>query len=196
MQSDSFQERVAFHLTGKRHGAGLDAIDGLKLRPALLAWYRDLTTLRYDFPLVLVRRGRDETCVQSLSQVIDRIVHDAARDSERERFRKHLLRLEKAIRALVAGGAAGSLSALWDTAASRLGSGDESLEDSLGRARAALEADGEVVDCDGGMPARLLAHAWRTVQDRKAHNFRENAGRLILKLSDILRATYAHSEGG
>lgn len=46
------------------------------------------------------------------------------------------------------------------------------------------------------MPARLLAHAWRTVQDRKARSFRENAGRLILKLSDILRAAHAHSEAG
>ena len=197
MQPELFKAHVAFHLTGKRLGAGLDTIDGLELRPALLAWYRDLTALRYDFPVVLVQRGRDEACVQSLSGVIDSIIHDAVpRDGERERFRKHLLRLEREIRALVAGGASGSLSALWDAAASRLGPGDESLEDSLGRARAALKADGELVDCDESMAARLLTHAWRTVQDQKARAFRENAGRLILKLTDILRVAHARSEAG
>jgi hypothetical protein len=48
------QAHVAFHLTGKRMGAGLAALDGLDLRPGLLARYGDLTQLRYDFPLVLV----------------------------------------------------------------------------------------------------------------------------------------------
>ena len=48
-----FDEQRLFFATGKRHGAGVQAIDGAQLRPALLARYRDLTRLRYDFPLVL-----------------------------------------------------------------------------------------------------------------------------------------------
>ncbi len=58
MEAD-FQTQVAFYLTGKRPGAGLDAVEALDLRPALLANYRDLTSLRYDFPLVLVGNATD-----------------------------------------------------------------------------------------------------------------------------------------
>ena len=32
-----------------------------ELRPALFAGYRDLTALRYDFPLVLMSKGGDQT---------------------------------------------------------------------------------------------------------------------------------------
>ena len=51
------QDQLIFHLTGKRQGDGLAAIDGLDLRPALLAPYRDLAALRHDFPVVLVERA-------------------------------------------------------------------------------------------------------------------------------------------
>jgi hypothetical protein len=49
MEAD-LQAHVAFFLTGKRSGDRLDAVDGLDLRPALFAGYRDLAKLRYDFP--------------------------------------------------------------------------------------------------------------------------------------------------
>ena len=47
MEAD-LQAHVAFFLTGKTNTSDLDAIDRLKLRPALFAGYRDLTQLRYD----------------------------------------------------------------------------------------------------------------------------------------------------
>jgi fibronectin-binding autotransporter adhesin len=50
-------EQRLFVTTGTRHGEGVDAIDGLGLWPAVFARYRDLTRLRYDFPLVLVDHG-------------------------------------------------------------------------------------------------------------------------------------------
>ena len=48
-----FQDQTVFHMTGKRAGDGLAALDA-GFRPALLAAYRDLTRLRYDFPVVLL----------------------------------------------------------------------------------------------------------------------------------------------
>ena len=42
MEAD-LQSHVAFFLTGKKTTSDLDAIDRLKLRPALFAGYRDLT---------------------------------------------------------------------------------------------------------------------------------------------------------
>jgi len=70
------QDQLIFHLTGRRVNDGLAAIDGLDLRPALLAPYRDLTSLRHDFPVVLVERGPD--FVQSLSSLVDAVLRDVA----------------------------------------------------------------------------------------------------------------------
>ena len=53
MEAD-LQSFVAFYLTGKKPADRLEDIGKDKLRPALFAAYRDLTRLRYDFPLVLV----------------------------------------------------------------------------------------------------------------------------------------------
>jgi hypothetical protein len=197
LMAAELQSQVAFHLTGRGPAAGLDAVDVLALRPALLARYRDLTTLRYDFPLVLVDRGDDGDRVQALSGLVDRLLRDLARGDDGDRVTRHVLRLERQLRVLLAAGAEGSLSTLWDMAAERLGvRDDELLRDSLGRARGALKVDGALIDCDAALPARLVAHAWRIVQDAKAMRFRGTVGRLIQKLSDILRADFNRSDAG
>ena len=197
MQAE-LQEHVAFHLTGKRPAAGLEAVDDFDLRPALLARYRNLSELRYDFPLVLVRdAAADKSCVQSLSAIIDGVAHAIAHDDDTDRVTNHLLRLERQIRAAVAAGASGWLSALWERAAKQLAlHGDDQLKDSLARARAALKVDGEVVDCGKALPMNAVRHAWAAVQEQKARRFRADIGRLILKLSDILRADFVQSKAG
>ena len=196
MEADT-QAHVAFFLTGRRPSEHLDAVDGLDLRPALFAGYRELSQLRYDYPLVLVADRADALYVQSLSGLIDAALAAAAKGSEGERIRKHVLRLEQEIRTLAAGGASGTLSALWTKAAGRLAKGAEkTLEDSLRRARAALKFDGELADCDAALPARLLGHAWSAVQKQKAQAFGRDLDRLVLRLSDILKADFERSEAG
>ncbi|MGO8865386.1 MAG: ferredoxin [Alphaproteobacteria bacterium] len=191
------QAYAAFYLTGKRAGGELDAIDGLDLRPALFAAYRDLTKLRYDFPLVLLGAGTNEGPVHSLSGLFDKALHEIAQGADGERLRRHALRLEQEIRTLVAEGAGGSLSALVKVAASRLATKkDDLLQDSLTRVRTVLKADGEVVDCDQGMPERFLKHVWQTVQGKKSRTFRAALDRLAVKLSDILKADFVRSEEG
>lgn len=191
------QAHVAFFLTGRRPSEHLDAVDGLDLRPALFAGYRDLSQLRYDFPLVLVAKQSDRLLVQSLSGLIDGALAVVASGSEGEQIRKHVLKLEQEMRSLVAGGKAGSLSEIWDVAAGNLAnSADKSFQQSLKRARAAICFDGELADCDAALPARLLQHAWAAVQRQKAEEFRGHLSRLVLKLSDILKADYERSEAG
>jgi hypothetical protein len=188
---------VAFHLTGRRPAAGLDAVDALALTPALLARYRDLAQLRYDFPLVLVRSPADGPCLAPLSAVLDGVLQEIGTGDDGERVSRHVLRLEQQMRTLVAEGARGSLAALWDTAAGRLAvRTDESLQDSLKRARAALKLDGEVVDCDATLPAALFTHAWRVVQERKTKKLAGTVNRLAVKLAEILRADFARSDAG
>ena len=191
------QAHIAFHLSGMRPRGELDTVDDLGLRPALLAGYRDLGKLRYDFPLVLLREGAGEASVQSLSGLFDGALREIATAADGERLRKHALRLEREIRALAAECAGASFSDLWDQAAGRLSANDNDLfQNSLSRLRAVLKVDGEVVDCDQAMPFRLCHHLWKTVHDQKAGRFRSDIGRLMVKLSDILRADFVRSPEG
>jgi len=189
------QTQIAFRLAGRKPAAGADD-GGAGLRPALLARYRDLTALRYDFPLVLARGAPDKDYAQCLSGIVDDAVHRVAGDDGGERATRHLLRLEREIRVLLAGGARGTLTALWDDAAARLAGGDASLQDSLSRARKALKADGVLADCDESLPALLLKHAWGVVRERKTRRLGEDLRRLTIGLSNILQADAARSEAG
>ncbi len=194
----SIRHETFFHLTGQRPGASLDPIEGLRLRPALLARYRDLTRLRYDFPLVLVEAGADAGFVHSLSGIVDDMLRQVAPQGiDGEGLRKHVLSIERGIRRLVAGGASGSLSSLWERAVQEGAVGkDTGLARYLEEAGASLGVDGAVLDCDAAMPRRLLAHAWRAAQARKALQRRAEINRLIVKLSDALRADFVKSEAG
>ena len=190
------QQQNVFHLTGKRARAGLDAVDGL--RPALFARYRDLTKLRYDFPLVLAAGAHGEF-VRSLSAVVDALVRGLVPPGlDGEGLRRQVLRLEREIRRMVAGGAQGMLSELWEQAVGRLGRepGGAQLTTVLTQAGSALDVDGALADCDRQLPARLLTHAWRVAQERKARRARADINALIVRLSDLLRADFVRSEAG
>ena len=167
------QAHIAFHLTGRLPQGAFEAQARSDLYPAIFAGYRDLTALRYDFPLVLMRAGGDRPPVQSLSGLIDGAIKVVAVDGDGERVRQDGIRLEREIRKLVVEGAAGPLSKLWDTAAARIGPKPGGpLPDSVSRLRAALTGDGEVVDCDMAMPFRLFRHLWQVEQGRKTRKFR------------------------
>ncbi|HEU0258396.1 MAG TPA: hypothetical protein VFR57_03120, partial [Burkholderiales bacterium] len=79
------QAQLAFHLTGR----SLPPMEPFELIPALLARYRDLTALRYDFPLVLSKEGK----VGSLSTLVDH-----ALEGKDEKTRAQVLRREREIR--------------------------------------------------------------------------------------------------
>src|SRR3974390_1341916 len=183
---------IAFHLRGRAPEGEAAAVAENELRPAILAEYRDLTALRYDFPLLLTVDGR----MQSLSGLFDAALRDIALSGDRDRVGKHARRLEREIRKQTAVGVSGPLCELWDAAA-RLGAKkDKLLQDSLKSLRVAVKTDGVVVDCDTTMPFRVFKHLWQGLQDQKAEKFRAEISRLITKLSDILNADFVHSKEG
>ncbi len=186
---------LIFYMTGKQPDSGKAALAGK--RPALLAAYGDLTRLRYDFPLVLVEGKTDGTPVRSLSSVIDDLLRKVAPPGmESEQLRKMILRLEREIRTLAAAGESGHLSELWDKVAARWEETDAAFGKAARIARAALEIDGAVLDCRPDMAAGFIAHVWSAVQEQKAQKFRAAAGRLAVRLADILRADYLRSAAG
>ena len=165
MAAPVHEQRLVF-TTGRRQSEGVDAIGTRGLRPALLARYRDLARLRYDYPLVLIASGAAAGTVRSLSSMIDEVLSEVApRGLEGERLRKHVLRLEREIRALCAIGARGLLSALWADAAERLAVPDDpSAVDVLAHISSKLQLDGELVDCDESTAARLASHLWQAAR--------------------------------
>ena len=187
------RSQVVFHLTGHRPVA--DAPEGAipALRPALMAGYSDLDSLRYDFPVVLC--DGDE-CAQPLSTVVDRALRKVAPEGvQGEAMRRRVLALEKEIRRRVTAGAQGTLGELWDSASAALvGTADEVCVADLRRAQGALDVDGELAGCDGALPARFLRHAWSVVQREKARAARSRIDGLCIRLDEILRADYMRSE--
>jgi hypothetical protein len=190
------QALIAFHLTGNRAATHLDPIDEPRLVPALLSGYRDLASLRYDFPLVLIDDPAEANYVAPMSGVIDSILDEVADGAGGDRLRQHVLRLEAEIRVRVMGGEQGRFSSVWDDAAGPLTAADEQMADSLSRARKALAFDGDLLDCDERLPYRLLTHAWGIAQAQRADTFNDIVARLILKLSDILKADFQNSRAG
>jgi len=184
------RDQVVFHLTGRRTGAESAAAAGL--RPALLAAYRHLESLRYDFPVVL---AEGEDCVQSLTAMVDAALRAVApQGTAGEGMRRRALRIEREIRKLVAGGARGTLFKLWDAAAQAAAeAGEEAFAKDVARVRSALKPDGEVAGCDADLPRRLIRHAWSVEQRVKARQARDRIGKLVIRLENILRADHMRS---
>ena len=194
----TLQAQTVFHLTGRAPSAPLEPIGELGLRPALMARYRDLTRLRYDFPLVLVDPAPGGAFARSLKDLVSDVARNLAPAGQAgEAMRKQLLHVERDIRRASAAGTTGRLSAMWKDAVGRLvDPRDPSLRDALLHAGASIGCDGAVVDCDESLPEALLRHAWQVVQGEKLARVRKDINALAVKLDDILRADFVHSEAG
>lgn len=183
-----------FYFTGQKTGEGLYDIDRDAFHPALFSSYKNLSALRYDFPLVLFKGCDEEPCLRSLSDIFNDLLREIApRGNDGERLRKHLLNLEGEIRTLARDGNTGTLLELWELAETNLhvkagnnGAGT-ALEESLIVAREALAVNGDVVDYDDDTPRKFLTHAWTVVQEEKARKFSQRLDELILKLLNILK---------
>jgi ferredoxin len=191
------EAQVTFFLTGRRAAQELEALDTVRLRPAALAAYLDLTRLRHDFPVVLIEDAGEGAAFAALSALVDGVLESAPGAGEQTRLRAHALRIEREIRTLVANGASDRLPALIDSAAARVAPlPDRAFAESVQRLREGMARDGLVVDCNAALPRRLLGHVWRSVARVKGEAFRAEAERLMHGLDAILRADHAQSRRG
>jgi len=198
--NDISSSLTAFHLTGEKHATGLELPEDVILRPALFGAYRDLSKLRYDFPVVLTNEGTGGRFVVSLKEITDRLLQAIAPEGPvGERLRQQVLGIEQTIRELVAGGRKGTLLSLWDAAQRKMVLRTEkaernTLKTNLALARTALDCDGQVVGFDYELPGRFMTHVWAISQQIKERRLRTRIERLEQKLSDILRVDYMHSD--
>jgi ferredoxin len=170
------------------------------MNPVLFAGFKDLTKIRYDYPLVLLNENFAGDCLKSLTEICDEILREIAPPgTEGEAMRLQLLRLEQEIRQQLAAGESGQLSAIWDNAATILlnnsiSTGHSILEETLGKARAVLNYDGELVDCDAHLPARLITRIWKASQYDKVEQLKRRARLLAKSLADILHVNEMHMQ--
>jgi hypothetical protein len=183
-----------FYFTGQMSGENLFDIGTLGLHPALFNGYEDLSTLRYDFPLVLFKGGNGTPALRSLSDITDEILREIAPQGiDGERLRRHVLALECEIRTLARDENKETLFELWeraeDTLRARFANTDDvsALDDSLKAARDVLKTDGEIIDYKDDTPRKVLTHAWSVVQENKSRVFRQRIEELTLRLSNILK---------
>lgn len=195
MMEESRRSKVAFHLTG-RLSPGLEPLGG-GFRPALLAGFSDLSSLRYDFPVVLNRSGGTDRAVLSLSRLVDEAVGSIADPGDREKIARHGHALEQVIRGRLAGAAPDDFSMLWNSSVSRLAKerGRE-IEESAHLLWRSFDAEGVIADAGADLPFQLFRHAWRAVRAERSAAFVDRAGRLLKKLRDILKADEAASVTG
>jgi ferredoxin len=187
-----FRSQVVFHLTGRQpDDGGAEQPLPAGLRPALVAPYRKLESIRHDFPVVLAA-GPGEY-VASLTAAVDGALRAAApQGPQGDAMRKRALHIERLVREAVANGAQGTLLQAWDTAVAGAGT-DDAWRREMTAVRNALSVDGELAGCDSRLPSRFLRHAWAVVQGEKARAARLRIDALVLRLEGILRADYARS---
>jgi ferredoxin len=197
MTMDSqLKDQVVFHLTGRRAKSPPATQPNGHLRPALMATFRDLQALRYDFPVVLVDRPQaGQPYVESLTAIVDGLLRKTAPQGVGgEGMRRRTFRVEREIRRLAASGFQGPLSTAWDQAVAAADpAADEAARREVAKVRHALTLDGAVAHCDAALPRRFVRHAWAVVQQGKARAARERIHRLIVRLDEILRADEARS---
>ena len=197
-QAEPRRSRFLPHRQAPRRG--LDAVDGLDLRPALLARYRDLDALRYDFPLVLVEQ-RGDAGARALAVAARRQRARRRRQGRRRRpheppraaagagnprrccsRRRHRARCRRSGTTPRRG---------WRREARRI-----TERQPAARARAALEVDGELLRLRRGDCPRACSARLERAQERKARRLRERPRAADQQLSDILRADVARSAAG
>lgn len=181
---------LRFHLTGERP-AGSELMRG-PFVPALMAPFLDTSTLRYDYPLIMIDDDSD-VVVRPLTETINELIRQMAPPGPAgEQRRRVLLRLEGDMRRQAAANGGGTLSDLWAAAISRLP--DEA--DAEFAARARPEIDGVVVDCDPQLAQVLVEHLWRVDFKERAKRFRDDVETLLTRLDAILYADHARSRAG
>ena len=191
----SLQDQIAFYLTGRRPDS-LQPIDE-RFRPALLARYADLTSLRYDLPLVLNRGATPQWAVLSLSHLVDDAIGNISSASESLRIARHGYRLERELRRQLSGEAKVDFAAAWKKAVKQLAAeGDDGIQSSADILWSAFQASGDLIDAGADLPKQMLHHAWAAIQREKSKAFHRRADHLSHVLRGILAAETLGSAAG
>ncbi len=207
----AFADLRTFYVTAARPaGAGGEGAAPLQenLIPAVLYSYRDLSRVRYDYPLCLPDPAGEEWTTP-LRTIFDRLIEKTVPEGEEgESFRQNLLRLEERIKRFLENEGTGRLSDLWEAAANQIleetrsqKQKDDLIAKQFAAARNALNSDGILLPCNSSTPERLLQAAAGRVWRKKIEKIIREVDDLVARLRDTLdtdeaRASRAYSAEG
>jgi ferredoxin len=166
-----------------------------RLTPALLYLYRNLSKIRYDYPLCIVDKPGENWAIP-LKTIFDTLVNEASPGGEEgAQFTRNLLNLESKIKARVEKSGPARLSELWKIAAKSMikesrskNQKKDTAEEHLATARDALKSDGIIVPCSPDTPLHLLEAAETIFWREKVKKYGEEIHDITSRLKDMLKA--------
>lgn len=198
---ESLPDLLSFYLgLGKRRAPYREVHT---LLPALLSPYRDLSAVRYDYPLCISEKA--EEVVTPVTNIFNRLLGEIGgqTDSER-RLQLYLQKLEVAVKSLAESiskdGAIKKLSALWAEGKAQIcdrldanDPADVQIEKDLDALRQSLP-EGDVVVCDGETAIHVMYALWKETINRKYGLIHNTLTEMVFRLESILAADAAKSE--
>lgn len=189
-----------FYLYGERPAREVAPTDDESALPAALHPYRDLSRHRYEYPLCVNGKGPGAV-LRSLAEVIDELIAGTVEEGdEGERMKRHMYRVESAIKTRIEKGAGDVLSTMWVEAAADVVSASklshekkEILSRDLNRAGQTLTAEADLMACTDHTPMRLFMLAARSDWQSRCAGWRDELATLIERLQDILVVDDEHA---
>jgi len=174
------------------------------LIPVLLHAYRDLSRIRYDYPVVLINNNPGKP-VLSLTAIINEILSNIAGDAyEKEKIRQFLFGLESEIKKSIKDKKITNLSEIWDFSAKVLiekkykkdKKDKDDLEENLNYAKSLLRYDGEILNCERETSFKMISHLWENSNGIKYLEIINKLKILKIGLSDILKVDLLKTTSG
>lgn len=198
---DAFGNLRGFHINGNRKGKSEASRRGGPPTPALLHRYRDLNKTRYEYPVCLNGKETHSKWAIPLTAVIDDVVEKVTDQTDTgERHRRHIYRVEAAIRELAERERESRLDVLWDRAAAKVLKSPslspeqrELLEQNIKSARSALKSEAVVVRCDREAPLKLFTATMESYWQEQSAGWATELESLIKTLEDYLAVDFSQS---
>ncbi len=186
---------LQFHLHGDRETASKNS----RVWPALLHPFRDMRSIRHEYPLLIPGPdGRADA--QPLTARVDDIVNESGLEGDpRERLRRHAYQFEAALKDALAGDSIGDLQELSTRVRDQM-LANSKMEDArktvlnsdLDLIVAALPELTYVAGCSTEIPSRLYRSVGRQFWNQHCEQFRTELQQLVHRLGGILRADAQH----
>ncbi|RMG29474.1 MAG: hypothetical protein D6732_17560, partial [Methanobacteriota archaeon] len=188
------QNHLSFYWTGKLadNASAPELPDSLI--PALVSDFKDLTRLRYNYPVFVPFSSNQEWCYpfsDLINELIDQI---QVGGDEGELIKRYLLKIEKEIKGILQKKGMMRLLEVWDEAADRVkkefklkNNKLEFFDSELGNLKQQIPGDGYLVPDDKDASLWLFQYAAKTYWREKTAVFAEELQHLIHRLEEILQ---------
>ncbi|MCB2153260.1 ferredoxin [bacterium] len=192
-----YRQLLDFFLNRRRPDSQADA--SLPV-PALLRPFRDLDSLRHEFPFC-VKPTCEQPVAETLMQLVDQAIEGTGEEGDAaERLTRHFHQLEWSIKQLDGNNPGSPMDKLLDPAIERVMSAtklpeakSQQLRADLEIARRALRGAGDVLPCNADAARRLMAAAFSADWHARTAQWKDELAEIIVGLENLLSADESQS---